>query len=317
MEVSQIPSLPPLPSLNNTLGALFVGLVLSTALFGLTTMQTYIYFVNYPSDQTLLKWFVGVLWTLDFTHTFLISHAAYHFFILEYRHILGLNQGEWSIIVEVGVTTAVTFLVQCFLAYRLHRLNKGNWFLTGCILLLALGHVGLGTASTVRLFQIGQFSRLPEISNILSSTLIVMAVNDTVITASLCYYLHKTQKQAIRNGSKRHDAVRLLILYTIETGLLTSVIGAIDAAFALAMPKNWIFIALEFLLAKLYVNSLLTILNSRNSIRNKFGGPPSTIPSHEDQRISLPLGDRISESYSIRLHTLKTEQIDPKEAQAV
>jgi len=36
--------------------------------------------------------------------------------------------------------------------------------------------------------------------DVLSSTLIVMAVNDALITISLCYYLQKTQKSALANG---------------------------------------------------------------------------------------------------------------------
>ncbi|KIJ53443.1 hypothetical protein M422DRAFT_775550 [Sphaerobolus stellatus SS14] len=297
-------------SLDNTLGALLIGLVVSTALFGLTSMQVWIYFNTYFNDPRFLKLVVGVLWILDLTHTVLITHAAYHFFINNFGNVAGLAKGEWSIIIEVAVTTMMTLLVQCFFAFRLYRLSHGNWVLVGCIFVLAMGHVALGTLSVVRLFQIRLFSRVPEISDILSATLIVMAVNDALITLSLCYYLQKAQKK-----SKKHDAVRLLTIYTIETGGLISVVVIINAVFALVMPSNWIFIGIEFVLAKLYSNSLLTILNSRASIRSKFGDmfSNSRTPGGSQQPISMGIVHNQTDPGSIQIHlnTIKTVEISP------
>lgn len=260
--------LPHLPTkFNDTLGALLIGLIISTTLFGLTTLQTYLYFLNYIKDRLSLKFLVVSLWILDFMHTILVAHASYHYLVVNFANPLGLIHGEWSLIVEVAVTTTVTLIVQSFFAYRVYKLSEGNWWLAILIVGLALGHSGLGIASTVRLFQIGVFSNIPHISDILSSTLIVMAVNDVLITFSLCYYLRKTQKSM----QQRHDAIRLLIVYSIETGLLTSVVVIADAIFALTMPGNWVFIGVELCLAKLYTNSFLTILNSRQTLRRKFG----------------------------------------------
>ncbi|GJJ13350.1 hypothetical protein Clacol_007602 [Clathrus columnatus] len=146
-------------SFDNTLGALLIGLIVSTALFGLTTLQTYLYFINYIKDRLSLKFLVASLWILDFIHTILVTHASYHYLIVNFMNPLGLLHGECE--------------------------------------------------------------RRP------------------------------------------HNAVRLLIVYTIETGLLTSVLVIVDAVFALTMPQNWIFIV--------YSNSFLTILNSRRSLRSKFG----------------------------------------------
>ncbi|KAF8588958.1 hypothetical protein K439DRAFT_516835 [Ramaria rubella] len=47
---------------DNSLGALLIGLLVSTTLFGLTTLQSYLYFVNYAKDRAAFKWLVGVLW---------------------------------------------------------------------------------------------------------------------------------------------------------------------------------------------------------------------------------------------------------------
>jgi len=268
---------------DNSLGALLVGLIVSTTLFGLTSLQTYLYFVNYTKDRAAFKWLVGLLWMLDFVHTLFISHSAYYFLVQQYGNPQALKEGVWSIIMEVAVTTVMTVLVHGFLANRIYRLSHGNWILTSCVVILALGHAALGIASTIRLFQINLFSRLPEVLGVLSATLIAMAVNDVLITVALCYYLRKTQSTL--NGT--HDVIRLLIVYTIETGLLTSIFVTIDAVCVLTMPRNWIFIGLEVCVAKLYANSLLTILNSRRSVRKNFGNVSIT-PARSVSTSELP-----------------------------
>jgi hypothetical protein len=46
---------PALPPLDGTLGAIEVGGIVSTFLFGIETLQVYHYFRKYPGDALLLK----------------------------------------------------------------------------------------------------------------------------------------------------------------------------------------------------------------------------------------------------------------------
>ena len=50
-------SIPPAPSINltDTLGALLIGTYISTALFGITCLQTFNYYNDYPSDSIFIK----------------------------------------------------------------------------------------------------------------------------------------------------------------------------------------------------------------------------------------------------------------------
>ncbi|KAF8588959.1 hypothetical protein K439DRAFT_1613163 [Ramaria rubella] len=174
-----------------------------------------------------------------------------------------------------------------------HVVTHNNYWLAGIIATLSFTHAATGLAATVRLFQIKTFARLPEVLGVMSATLIIMAVNDLFITIVLCLSLRK----AGSTFTETQSAIRLLIVYTIETGLLTSVFVTIDAICILVMPHNWIFIvltsfydkpshsvsvnvssacfqrhgmaynALSYLLV--YANSLLTILNSRHSLTSK------------------------------------------------
>jgi len=59
-------------SIDNTLGALFLGISASCMLFGVTLVQTYLYYQKYPKDWVLQK--VSVCAVADFNRKyFLIS----------------------------------------------------------------------------------------------------------------------------------------------------------------------------------------------------------------------------------------------------
>lgn len=64
------------PTIDNTVGAVFLGLLGACALFGVTSVQAYLYFHNYPDDARLHKvsvvilWYV-VLWSGNYCNQFL------------------------------------------------------------------------------------------------------------------------------------------------------------------------------------------------------------------------------------------------------
>ncbi|KAK0445097.1 hypothetical protein EV421DRAFT_338416 [Armillaria borealis] len=62
--MSAVPALPTsLPALDNTLGALYIGTCLSTLLYGVICVQTFLYITSYRarSDRWWLKSFVFVV----------------------------------------------------------------------------------------------------------------------------------------------------------------------------------------------------------------------------------------------------------------
>jgi len=97
--------------------------------------------------------------------------------------------------------------------------------------------------------------------------LVASSILDVVVTASLVWYLGHA-----RSGFEGLDQiVNTLCRYTVENGLLTCVGIIISLGFWLGMRSNLVFMALHFVLAKLYANSLLATLNNRNHIRERCG----------------------------------------------
>jgi hypothetical protein len=118
---------------------------------------------------------------------------------------------------------------------------------------------------------------LPQTVGHLASTrwraaiwLISGAINDILIAAILCYFL-RAQRTVM---SQR--LIDRLIAYTINTGLLTSILAFIDIGLFIKMPGNYIHLAFNFTIGRIYTNSLMGTLNLRGHLRKATSHHPSS-----------------------------------------
>lgn len=112
----------------------------------------------------------------------------------------------------------------------------------------------------MRLQTWGELTRLKGLSITVN---ILAAVADILIAASLCYFLHRS-----RTGFKKSDTmISRLILFTVSTGMLTSICAVASLISILIWGQTLIYVAFYFSLGRLYSNSVLATLNARNGIR--------------------------------------------------
>jgi len=158
--------------------------------------------------------------------------------------------------------------VHGFFAFRIHLLSKGNWFVVAPIVVLALARLGFASTTCSKMLIYKSFSMFIEHSAwVFTMGLVASSILDVVVTASLVWYLRHA-----RSGFEGLDQiVNTLCRYTVENGLLTCVGIIISLGFWLGMRTNLVFMALHFVLAKLYANSLLATLNNRRHIRERCG----------------------------------------------
>ncbi|KAL1939433.1 hypothetical protein VTO73DRAFT_9989 [Trametes versicolor] len=98
---------------------------------------------------------------------------------------------------------------------------------------------------------------------LLPSAFTLAMVSDLLLTASLIHVLH-----CKRTGFKRTDTViDILILYSINTGLLNGVFDLITAILAFAQPDKHLYGVFGIPGVKLYAITLLAALNSRRTIQ--------------------------------------------------
>ncbi|KIM39529.1 hypothetical protein M413DRAFT_447015 [Hebeloma cylindrosporum] len=285
--------------LSTTIGALQIGSLFAIFLFGIVTLQAYLYYDAFPEDRWTYKTLVAAVWILEAGHTSGVSYQVYHASITLYG-----KPNELVTFPALGAVTAIggaiTLLVQSFFALRLYRVLPKPYKYIG-VVCFALSFIRC-IASIYLTFQavaarnVAQYNR--EWRWLVTSILVVGTAVDIVIAISMLWYLAEKRGQELLRISTVIDR---LIGFTIRTGLLTSLAASTLLICFLTMPNNLIWLALYTFLAKLYSNSLYSALNSRQSMREAVSN--STGPS----RAKVPRRDATGSSIGFGPHAISIE----------
>jgi hypothetical protein len=247
-----------------TYGALLLGCFIAVALSGIVTVQTYVYYKVYPTDQPRIKCLVAFVWFLDFLHTNFICAAVWHFLISDFGKPESIKVIPWTIALSIATTAVLTLCVHFFFAHRIFMFSKRNWFITGPILVIAVLRLCAASTTTGALLHYHNFTDFKKKFRwVFTLGLSLSSGVDVIITAALCYFLKTTRTES----SRLNRVIDSLILYTFETGSLTCIATISSMIFWLAAPSNLIFMGLHFGIGKLYANSLLVTLNTRKQLR--------------------------------------------------
>ncbi|KAF8580312.1 hypothetical protein K439DRAFT_1662836 [Ramaria rubella] len=263
------------PDLGTTFGALYVGAIVSTVLFGFTSNQAYVYFKKYNGEDALsTRALVVILWLFDCLQTGLMVDMSWAYLVRGYANPLALSVLVWSFGTELGVTVFVTFVVRCFYMKQLWGLSSRNVYILGPAMIFALGQLALGIQTSIHMGKAPSIRTVTteDFQWILGSKCVCSVIADILITTATCYYLH-----AARTGFHRtNDLIKMLSVYTINRGVLAMLWETIVMITFLTMKTNFIFAALHLMLGKLHMASLLALLNHRETLRVRGTPQPST-----------------------------------------
>ncbi|KAJ7776393.1 hypothetical protein B0H16DRAFT_1879712, partial [Mycena metata] len=261
---------------NLTLGALQIGTLISYALFGVTTMQLYIYYSRFPDDSRVLKALTAFVWVCEVAHRVCIGHTLYTFIISDYGRPERLSGvPSKSLAMSALFDGLIAACVHGFFAFRIYKFTQ-KLYIPGLIWFMAflnlLGLIGIFVASmraTSWGIYLAQFEWLP------TTTWSISVACDVAITATLVVVLRSQRSCAHR---KTIAVVDKIIIWTIQTGMLTSVLSIATLALFLTMTENFIWLAFHVLGPQLFSNSLFASLNSRETLRamNEVSLPFST-----------------------------------------
>ncbi|KAI0754875.1 hypothetical protein C8Q80DRAFT_1266413 [Daedaleopsis nitida] len=251
---------------DSTFGAAFIGFAVSSLCLGILSTQVYSYFKRYPLDKTFYKLLVAGLWLIEFGDQALIAHAVYTYLISNWGLLTILVAPPvWSLILQITLGVVTGTIVKVLYAVRVWRFSNNNIPVTGVILLLTFGELGVASVYTYQAFQLKSLADIGSMKHIGSLSLALGMATDVVIAAALCYFLW-----SLRTGHRKDDSVvNSLIIYAISTGGLTSVISLTTLILYNFMPDNFIFMAFYFVLSKIYANSFLAALNTRRIRRGR------------------------------------------------
>ncbi|KAJ3575537.1 hypothetical protein NP233_g1041 [Leucocoprinus birnbaumii] len=283
--------------LDNTFGAMMIGVIVSAVLHGVCLLQAFYYFQRYKKDHFLMRTLVGVLVVFEATHLSFISHTVYHYQITHFNDQAELKRIIWSVVMEALFTGLNGAFVQTFYTYRVWKLSERNWFLTGLILLLIVCNAGCGTAWVIISMQLDTYERLLKITPLTITINALSTTIDILIASSLVYLLHSA-----RTGFKRSDTmINKLIVFVVNTGVLTTLCAIASLICLVASSRTLIYASFYFCIGRFYVNSFLATLNARTSITDKIDNVDHMLVSLP--RSALSSTHKSQPNISIRIDT--------------
>ncbi|KAF9468722.1 hypothetical protein BDZ94DRAFT_1246111 [Collybia nuda] len=265
---------PPPPSirsspgtLDGTLGALLVCVLIAVALFGVICLQTYQYFSYYVKDKLYIKILVGTIWCLEFTHTVVIVQALYNVVVTNFGTPSFITNQPITLNISVIFSGLINTGVQGFFAYRIKLISK-RWLVPIiCWSLLAV-RLTCAIASSAVVIRVQIVGVTTNYKWLLTLLLVATAVGDLVVAVALAYFLSKGRRGFLQTTR----VINYLILFSIETGVITSLIAIAVLIIFLTKPSSYAWIGMLLFLAKVYTNSLLLSLNNRKNLRSDFVG---------------------------------------------
>ncbi|CDO77814.1 hypothetical protein BN946_scf184722.g6 [Trametes cinnabarina] len=254
--------------LGPTTGVGYLGVAISSMIYGVTCIQTFHYFRSprCGNDTTYLKSVVVALWLLDTAHQAIIISSLYHYLILNYANPVALLKAHWcvwSIGTEIIINAVIAFIVESFFVVRIWKLSR-NANVSGVCMLFTVAHLTMNLVFPIKtFFYPGLVEAATKLKPIGSSGLGVAVLADVSISTAMVWYL----RRGCSGIRKSNDMISRLIILTVTTGALTTLFVIADLIAYLAAPTQLYNLFLNFMLGKLYINALLTSLNGRTYVR--------------------------------------------------
>ncbi|KAJ7114887.1 hypothetical protein C8R44DRAFT_880947 [Mycena epipterygia] len=254
------------PALDGSLGALEIGTVVGTFLFGILTLQSFNYFRQFPEDSRTLKIMVVALWLLELAHTTCALQGIYVITVTFY----GQPPSEFILnpppahVLTILFSGGIVALVQIFFGNRIRVLSGRSYVFFLCIALAVLGFTCDMILVSYYLINNASYSQVDakEHWEALAAQIISPA-GDVLIALSMCYCLWRVRTSEF---NRTRGIVDTLLIWTVETTLVTSGAGIIQLILSLTR-KDLAFVALYFIKSKLFSNAMLASLNGRARFR--------------------------------------------------
>jgi len=242
-----------------------LGTLFTMFLYGIGCMQVFYYLQNYQEDRVGMKILVAVVWTLETLHTILSIYFVEFYLIVNFSNEGNLFHVNWGVPVSFIVGFLVAFIVNVYFIWRFWRLSRNMIFST-TLLVLAIARLAIGWMNSVLAIKdaLWEDFRAKTFASIVAGY-VLSVLTDALLAVALCWLLRN-----LRTGVKRTDnMIDNLLIYTINTGVLTSIGALVVLILFLCLPTSLAFIGVLQVQTKLYGISFLASLNSRNSMLNK------------------------------------------------
>ncbi|KZT28681.1 hypothetical protein NEOLEDRAFT_768969 [Neolentinus lepideus HHB14362 ss-1] len=275
-------------TLDNTLGVLYSSTLISATLYGVGCTQAWFYFQKYRrKDPWWVQTLVGVLWVLDTCQQAILSVYKYLVTFHDTAAIRAVLIN--TLIVEIFFSNFIAVLVQQFYCWRVYKLSK-SWAIAGFLAAVSWTSFVALIVYCARSLQFSTFVELEKISTLSKTCNILAAVTDFLISIGMILVLNMS-KTGFRRST---DMINRLMIFSFSTGLPTSFCAIMACVFISVLPNTFWYMFFFLQMGRLYTNSFMVTLNSRQYIRS--------MSNSEDAQESYSLPDRSPAINSIPSH---------------
>ncbi|KAH9933660.1 uncharacterized protein BXZ73DRAFT_101043 [Epithele typhae] len=236
-------------------------------LYGLTSLQAFIYYQTYPNDNKVLKWLVGIVWVLESVHTAVCIQFMYSYLIDGFANPLVFLVVEKGVGVTIVMSSCIALVVQGYYTWRVFIMSSRTYFLTGVIAFFALARIGFGIACAILTYKYPNWLVLRNLTislTCVSGALGSAALVDLLVALTLTYLLKK-RSDAYNRASQ--SMVNKILIYTVHTCAITGTASLLCVILFGTNKTSLAFLGLVEIQTKLYANSFLGSLNARVHIR--------------------------------------------------
>ncbi|KAF9463523.1 hypothetical protein BDZ94DRAFT_601428 [Collybia nuda] len=243
-----------------------LGTLFNWGLYGVLSVQVYVYYLNFPDDKLPPKCLVYGTFLFETVQTALSTADVYFWFASGYGNMLRLGDvyvSPWDTPFLCGIIAAT---VQCFFAYRIWKIQRNYWWLSVLILLTALVQTAGAFVTALRghiLHHYNEFHRNVLFPSSFHVWLLGDTVSDILIAGSMMYIFYKSKKKYQLANKILAKLVRLVI----ETNALTASMALLSFILYAGFPNDNFFICTTLVMGKLYSNTLLVTFNNRIALR--------------------------------------------------
>ncbi|TFK32880.1 hypothetical protein BDQ12DRAFT_638237 [Crucibulum laeve] len=281
-------------------GPLIIGYLLNWGLFGIISVQVYLYYLAFPNDKTFIKHVVYGVYCLEVVQSIVIARDAFVTFASGFGDPTAVT-GMHTLWLTMPLMSAIVgCIVQLFYAFRIRVLSEGK-VLPVTIATLALTQCGAGIAASIIGGKIGDVTKLTTTAVFLAQGIRNGASVICDIAIALSMWFSLTPKiDTNKNVFVKSTEARLtrILKLSVATGTLTALFAVLDLSLYFGLQKSGGYFLVPCVsLGKLYSNSMMTMLNSRIQI---IGGRNTSDASVVDMGLSPGTG---STSINVPLQT--------------
>ncbi|EKM50944.1 uncharacterized protein PHACADRAFT_187582 [Phanerochaete carnosa HHB-10118-sp] len=281
-------------------GGALIGAIISTALWGISCMQMFMYFLNFDSDRWTVKLFVVYLWIADTVVEIVGFVGLFESLITRWGSIVAFESVVSGLVIRTTLAPLISIPVQMFFLRRIYQFSRNReWIVRIAMIfmvradcffdlymwvhvlngmykaILSISQLPLMTGAwTAWVFNSGEDVALTLASHRVVTVEIISraipAFVDIFIALWMTILLWRSKERA-RVFRRSNRLILRLILLTINAGIWTALFSIIDLGLIAWNPSKLMMDAFDFPLSPLYFNMLLASLNARRFLRRDTG----------------------------------------------